>query len=83
MSIKPSRGGTVQISGKQYSVIASPERDNDRFLLFVYSEVEGLISIAESELWRGGRGPWKIIKGEAADQLRCTTKQQASNGECK
>ncbi len=61
MSKKPTRGGMVQISGMHYIAIDVPVRDGKRFVLSVFSPAHGQVYLAESEEWRSGCGPWKLV----------------------
>jgi hypothetical protein len=59
MSKKARLGGTVQISGKRYTVLAGPTRDGAWFRILAMNDEAGSYW-AISEDWRGGCGPWKI-----------------------
>jgi hypothetical protein len=60
MSRKPKPGGAVMISGKRYDVLERPTRCGDFYHIMVRA-ANGGEYWAQSELWRHGCGPWKIV----------------------
>jgi hypothetical protein len=62
MTKKPTVGGTVRISDKNYTLVAGPTRDGEWFYIRVRAP-DGVSHEARSEGWRHGCGPWKIIEG--------------------
>ena len=67
MSKKARLGGTVQISGKRYTVLAGPTLVGDLFRILALNNEDGGSYWAVSEGWRGGCGPWKITTNVVAD----------------
>lgn len=59
MTKKPTPGGRVQISGRQYDVLGKPVGHLGYYTLKVRHE-DGTELMAEAPAWQGGKGPWKI-----------------------